>query len=80
MKTTFYFNFDSTKLLETQRLLINRFFSSLFINKLVIWKKRVGNQNLNRKVVLIVLIQTPTPVFHYDSKIICLKMKFNGLN
>ena len=46
-----------------EKLLIISF--SLFICKLFIWKKLVINQNLNRKVVFILLKETPTTVLKY---------------
>ena len=55
---------DTYKHENKEKLSINRF--TLFTCKLGILKKLVKNHNLNRKVLSIVLIQTPTNVYIYN--------------
>ena len=70
MKTTFDLNFDFyqafkqhgyTQNMETTRSCQLKSFS-LITCKLVIRKKLVNNKNLNKKVVFIILILSPTTV------------------
>ena len=71
MKTTFDVNFRFWPSSQTawhihehenkEKLSIKSF--SLFIFKLIIWKKLVRKLNLNKKVVFIVLIQRSTTVY-----------------
>ena len=72
MKTTFYLNFDFYQAFKQhgytktwkQREAVNLKSFSLNTCKLVIRKKLVNNKNLNKKVVFIILILSPTTVLN----------------